>query len=146
MESVDWWAEVSEGGEEGVCCTKTSSGRYSTKVVTVLTTWEMATTGEIRSPVRGCGETYLDKTVGRVPVIEIRHSELFAILQLLYLHGEKGNCSFLVSFVGDIKLGRDDVDVYWGNRGWQKVEEVTKRDAEGKTIPELCHGIGRLPG
>ena len=40
---------------------------------------------------------------------------------------------------------RSGIDVYWSDRGWQKVEEVTKRDAEGKTIPELCYGIGRLP-
>ena len=88
---------------------------------------------------------YLDETVGGVPVIEIRHSKLFAILQLPYLHGEKGNCSFLVSLVGDVELGWNGVDIYWSKRGWQKVEEVTKRDAEDKAVPELCHGIGRLP-
>jgi len=43
-------------------------------------------------------------------------------------------------------LVRSGIDVYWSDRGWQKVEEVTKRDAEGKTIPELCYGICRLPG
>ena len=91
-------------------------------------------------------ETYLDETVGGVPVIEIRHSKLFTILQLSYLHGKKGNCSFLVSFIGRIELTRNGVDVYWSNRGRQKVEEVTKRNAKGKTVPELRYGIGRLPG
>ena len=92
------------------------------------------------------GKTYLDEAVGGIPVVEICHSKLFAVLQLPYLHGEKSNCSFLVFFVGGIKFLWHGVDVYWNNRGWQKVEEVTKRDAEGETIPKLCHGIGRLPG
>jgi len=43
-------------------------------------------------------------------------------------------------------LVRSGIDIYWSDRGWQKVEEVTKRDAEGKTIPELRYGVGRLPG
>ena len=146
MESVDWWADESEGGEEGACRTKTSSGRYSTNVVTVLTTWEMKTRAKAQSPGKGDRETHLDETVGGIPVIKVRHSKLFTILQLPYLHGKKGNCSFLVSFVRGIELGWNGVDVYWGNRRWQKVEEVTKRDAEGKTVPELCYGIGRLPG
>ena len=106
---------------------------------------EMATGGEMRMAGKG-SETYLDKTVCGVPVVEIRHGKLFAILQLLYLHGEESNCSFLVSFVGNIELTRHGVDVYWSNRGRQKVEEVTKWDTEGETVPELCHGIGRLPG
>lgn len=146
MESVDWWAGESEGGEEGACRTKTSSGRYSTNVVTVLTTWEMATSSKAQPSRKMDRETHLDETVSRVPVIEIRHSKLFAIFQLPYLHGKKGNCSFLVFFIGSIELGWNGVDVYWSNRGRQKVEEVTKRDAEGKTVPELCYGIGRLPG
>ena len=92
------------------------------------------------------GKTYLDEAVGGIPVVEICHSKLLAVLQLPYLHGEKSNGSFLVFFVRGIKFIWHGVDVYWNNRGWQKVEEVTKRDAEGKTIPKLCHGIGRLPG
>ena len=146
MESVDWWADEREGGEEGACCTKTSSGRYSTNAVTVLTTWDMATSGKTRSPGKRRGKTYLDEAVSRIPVVEICHSKLFAVLQLPYLHGEKSNSSFLVLFVGGIKLVWHSVDVYWSNWGWQKVEEVTQRDAKGETVPELCHGIGRLPG
>lgn len=106
----------------------------------------MATRGETRSPREGYKETHLDETVGRVPVVKVRYSKLLAVFQLFYLHGEKSNCSFLVSFVGGIKLAWCGVDVYWSNRGWQKVEEVTKRNAECETVPELCHGIGRLPG
>lgn len=140
MESVDWWADGSEGGEEGAWCTKTSSGRYSTNAVTVLTTWEMTTGGEMGLAGKS-RETYLHETVCRVPVIEIHHSKLFAVLQLLYLHGEKSDCSLLVSFVGGIELVWRGIDVYWGNWGRQKVKEVAKWDAEGETVPQLCYGI-----
>lgn len=105
----------------------------------------MVTGGETQSAEKDRAKN-LNETVCGVPVVEIRHSKLLTVLQLLYLHGEKGDCSFLVSFVGDIELVWSGVDVYVGNRGRQKVEEVAKRNAKGKTVPELCHGIGRLPG
>ena len=80
MESVDWWAEESVAGEEGAWCTKTSSGRYSTNAVTVLTTWrwQQAVRRSLRE--RREKDIYLDETVSRVPVVEVRHSKLLAIL------------------------------------------------------------------